>query len=159
MVRALFFAFALMVAPPALAQGAMVATHTGLSGGYSAELLVSQHRHFSVYAQGTVTRRGDQIAHTVMLHHGVGDGSILFIDEAWSYGRPVAFEPLPPDRVCGGLRCLYAMGVLVFSPSDYARLAQTGIDLQLIGSEGPIDLSIPPRIFSEAATEAAALWN
>lgn len=135
----------------------MVTTHTGLAGGYSAELQVARHRHYTVYAQGTVVQRGNQVAHTVFLRQGLGDGSIIYIDEAWSFGQQLNFDAVPPDRVCDGRRCIYNMGVLVFSRSDYAQLAQTGIELRLIGSEGPIDLSIPARVFAEAAREAGTV--
>ena len=157
MVRILFFFALCLAAAPAVAQGTLSTTHTGLTGGYSAEMQVSLHRHFRVYAQGSVIRRGNQLAHTVFLRHGLNDGSILYIDEAWSFGRQLVFEDVPPDRVCGGLRCLYNIGVLSFSRAEFAQLSQTGLELQLIGSEGPITLSLPARLFAEAAREAASV--
>ena len=126
-------------------------------GGYSSEALVSRHRHFAVYAQANVIRRGTDTVYSVFLRHGLNDGSILYIDEAWSFGRALRFADVPPDRTCGGVRCLYNMGVLSFSGPEFGQLAQTGLELRLLGSEGPIDLVIPPQLFAEAATEAAAI--
>ena len=157
MVRILFFMAFCLAAAPVLAQGVLVTAHTGLAGGYSAEMQVSRHRHFAIYAQGSVIQRGPHLAHTVFLRHGLNDGSIIYIDEAWSFGTQLDFQDLPPDQVCGGVRCLYNVGVLAFSGDQFARLAQTGMELQLIGSEGPITLVLPARLFAEAATEAAAV--
>ena len=157
MVRILFLMVLCLAAAPVLAQGALVTADTGLAGGYSAEIQVSRHRHFAIYAQGSVILRGRDLAHTVFLRHGLNDGSILYIDEAWGFGRRLNFEDVPPDRVCGGLRCLYNVGVLAFSRDEFTRLAQTGMELRLIGSEGPITLVLPARLFAEAATEAAAV--
>jgi len=157
MVRYLFSIFLCLLPLAGDAQGVLVTPHTGLVGGYSAELRVSQHPHFSIYAQGNVIRRGHEMAHTVFLRHGLGDGSILYIDEAWSFGRQLDFHNLPPDRVCGGMRCLYNVGILIFSRDDFHRLAQSGIELQLVGSEGPITLFLPAEVFAEAAAEAATL--
>lgn len=159
MVRILFFMALCLAAAPALSQGRLVSPQTGLAGGYSSEVQVSGHRHFAVYAQANVIERAGNRVFTVLLRHGVNDGSIIYIDQAWSYGRALNFEAMPPDRVCGGLRCVHTMGVLTFSGVEFAQLAQTGIDLRLIGSEGPIDLAIPPHLFAEAATEAAASLN
>ncbi len=155
MVRILFFMALLLAAAPVRAQGNLSTEHTGLSGGYSAELQVSRHRHFSIYAQGTVVRHGNAVAHAVFLRHGLNDGSIIYIDEAWSFGRRLHFDDVPPDRTCGGTRCLYNIGVLTFTRSEFARLAQSGLELRLIGSEGPIDIRIPARIFAEAQTQSA----
>ena len=157
MVRILFFMALMLAAAPALSQGVLRTSHSGLVGGYSAERLVSRHRHFSVYAQASIVRRGDQVAYAVTLRHGLNDGSILYVDEAWSFGHQLRFEALPPDRICGGLRCLYGMGMVIFSAQDFAQLTRTGLDMQVIGSEGPIALSIPAQVFAQAAHEAARL--
>ena len=157
MVRILFFIALCFSVAPARAQGVLVSPHTGLAGGYSSELQVSLHRHFAVYAQANVIRRGDQSAFTVFLRHARTDGSRIRIDEAWSFGRPLHWEAVPRDRVCGGLRCLYNMGVLSFSGGEFAQLAQTGLELRLLGSQGPIDLSIPAQLFAEATREAATV--
>lgn len=136
----------------------MVSRHTGLAGGYSAEIRVSEHRHFSIYAQANIIRGADgAVGYTVFLRHGRSDGSPIYGDAAWSFGRELFFRPVPRDRVCSGLQCRWNVGVLAFSRAEFAQLAGTGIELRLITSEGPIDLNIPARVFAEAAAQAAAI--
>lgn len=157
MVRILFFIAFCLAAAPLVAQGRLISAQTGLTGGHSEEVAVSQHRHFAVYAQAQVVQRGNQTVYSVFLRHGLNDGSRLHIDEAWYAGQRLAFDPVPPDRVCGGLRCLYNVGVLSFSRANFQQLGRTGIYIRLVGSQGPIDLRIPGRLFAQASAEAAAL--
>ncbi|MEM1273219.1 MAG: hypothetical protein AAGF88_05335 [Pseudomonadota bacterium] len=155
MVRLLVSLAFLIACNIAQAQGTMQSRHTGLVGGYSAELRVSQHRHFTVYAQGFVIRNGDTLVHTVFLTEGTNQRPAMRVDSAWHLGRELHWDAVRPDRRCSGFRCVRNLGVLTFSGGEFNALSATGFDLRLIGSQGPIDLVIPAEIFAQASTEAA----
>lgn len=147
----------LLWAVPLMAQGVHVGNHTGLTGAYSADFQVSQHHHFSVYAQGMIVRRGDQVAHTVYLRHGGVESDYIALDEAWSHGQKLRFQPSPGDIVCDLHRCLRNLGVLVFTEGEFSHMARSGLALQVIGSEGPIDLTLSAALFSQTQDAARAL--
>lgn len=151
MVRILFSLFLLLGCASAQAQGRHESVHTGMSGSYSAELLVSEHMHFTVFAQAMIMEHQGQVYHSVFLRQQVTEGTRMRIDSAWSFGEELAFEYLPGDRVCGPVRCLRNLGVLAFSEGEFNRLTGTGTRLRLIGSAGPVDLALPAQIFATAA--------
>lgn len=159
MVRILFFMALLLAAMPSHSQGTLTTVHSGLTGGYSSQMRVSQHRHFTVYAQAMVIQRGANVVHTVSLSQAITEGSLLRIDSAWSFGRELHWDRVRPDRTCGGLRCTRNMGVLAFSAAEFAQYAETGLTLQLLGSQGPIDLALPAGLFVSARMQAAAAFG
>ena len=137
--------------------GMLVTQQTGLAGGHSERRVVSDHWHFTIYAQAAVIAQAGQVTHTVFLSHALGDGSAVFVDDVWADGSRLAYHPVPRDRVCGGTGCTFNIGVIGFTPAGFGQAASTGVSARLITSEGPIDIHLPPLLFAQAARQAGAL--
>lgn len=148
MMRALvLFLFLAACAP----QTTLETTDSGLSGRITDQVRISDHPHHVLMGHVVVVARGDAVTRALVIQQRRDGVHRLRIAEAWQQGRALPYRALNPRLGCIRGQCRdNAVGFISFSAAMLERAARDGFSATLIGPEGAIQITAPPRIFSQA---------
>jgi hypothetical protein len=128
---------------------------TGVRGGYSAQLVVSDHVHHVILAHVIVAEHQGERFQSLVFSQ-VRDGvHALRINSIWRDGTETRLSRY--DRrthICVNGNCrARVMGYLPLIQSQMSIARQTGISGDLFGPSGPIAVHVPATLFLEAEAQ------
>lgn len=146
MYRYLVLCVGLVACVPA--GGEFASPHTGLTGTYSTQVVISDHPHHVLYGHVLDIRDGTDRTRALVISHRRDGVHRLRIYEAWTGGRELPYRRMNRRLGCTHGHCRNdAVGMIPLGPEMIARGAESGFQARLIGPQGNIDIHVPPALF------------
>lgn len=128
--------------------GGLVSPETGLSGQYSRQVVVSDHRQHVLYAHVLVTQRDAEVTRAVVLSQRRDGVHRLRFEEAWSHGVELPYRRAGALDGCSHGHCLnHHTGLIFLSGPLFAHAQIHGLDARLLSGTTNMNISVPASLF------------
>ncbi|AHM02620.1 hypothetical protein roselon_00163 [Roseibacterium elongatum DSM 19469] len=135
--------------------GQLVSPHTGLSGVYTAQTIISDDFHHVLMGHVIVAARDGQTAIALVIQQRRDGVHYLHFDTATAQSIELPFRRRRGNGCTHGHCRDRPIGLIVLSAPLLARLSETGLDAVLSGRSGTIRLNVPAGLFADALRQAS----
>jgi hypothetical protein len=141
-----------MTAVQVLAQGGTLANpETGVSGTYTAQVVISDHPHHVLVGHVIIVTRGPDTVRALVIQQRRDGVHRLHYAEAWSAGIALPFRRTYGPGCTHGHCRDNAVGMIFLSSALFVRAEHHGLSARLVGPSGAIDIAVPAALFRAAA--------
>jgi hypothetical protein len=142
---------------PVAGGGALSVPDTGLAGIYTGQVRVSDHPHHVLMGHVIVVRRGEALVRALVIQQRRDGVHRLRFREAWSGGIALPYRSGWRGSGCTHGHCRdNPVGMIFLSAALFERVQGSGLSARLIGGTGAMQITVPARIFADAAARARA---